>query len=453
MNEQVNTLAETGTPTNRAESLRALELFKVASRYIPGGVNSSRRNARSQLCVSKGFGAYIEDLEGRRFIDYHAAYGAILLGHSYPDVVERVSEAIRDSVLFGVGVTEREVKLAEKIVEHVPTVEEVLLCNSGSEATFHALRLARAVTKRDDVVKFQGAYNGFHDYVAMNVISEPSKLGSRDPLSAGIPQVVLDRTHVCRFNDLEDVEQTLRSHSVAAIIVEPVAHNSPGIIPKPSFLPGLRRLCDEYGSLLIFDEVITGFRHHIGGFQAICGVQPDLTTMGKAMANGFPLAALGGRRDLMERFNTNPSGDVQFGGTYNGGTVGVEAALATIATLESEPVHEHIFRLGDRMRDGLRAIAERAGIPTVVSGYGSLFILLFMDGPLESFDDAVRNDNDLFVRYRQELIARGIFEEPLSHGRSHISYSHTTEDIDRSLEAAEEALRAALDAQSRSRNR
>jgi len=423
---------------------RGPALLAEAARYIPGGVNSARRNARSQVIVRSAKGAYLEDVDGKRYIDYHAAYGAILLGHSYPAVNERVIEAMEDRVLFGVGVTEGEVELARKIVEHVPSVEKALLCNSGSEATFHALRVSRAYTGRERIVKFQGHYNGFHDSVLLNIGTPRELLGQLDPGSKGMVKSTLELTDVCRYNDLEDVENVLRREQTAALIVEPVAHNSPGIRPLDGFLEGLRELCDRYGTVLIFDEVITGFRHHVGGYQAICGVMPDLTTMGKAIANGFPIAVVGGKAEIMDRFNTHPDGDVQFGGTYNGNGMGVAAALATIAELEDGTVHEHLFRLGDRMRAGLTEIAERAGVPHVVSGYGSLFILLFMDGPLTSYDDALRNDDALFVRYRQELVRRGSFEEPLSYGRSHISYSHTEDDIDRSLEAAEEALGAAL---------
>ena len=299
-------------------------------------------------------------------------------------------------------------------------------------------------TGRETIVKFQGSYNGFHDYVLRNVLSAPDGVGRRDPHSAGMLEAAVDATLVCRYNDLADVEAALTGADVAAVILEPIGHNSPGILPEPGFLEGLRDLCDRAGTLLIFDEVITGFRHHIGGYQAICGVTPDLTTLGKAIANGFPIAAIGGRREHMQRFNTNPSGDVHFGGTYNGNAVGVEAALATIGELEDGRVHEHVFRLGERMRAGLRDIAAEAGVPAVVGGYGSLFVLCFMDGPLRSYEDVLRNDDALFGRYRRELVARGVFEMPESLGRSHIGASHTDDDIDRSLEAARDALRAAL---------
>ena len=422
------------------------QLLEDAAEVIPGGVNTCRRRSEPRLCFSRGRGAHLWDLEGRRYIDYHAAYGAIFLGHSHPAVNERVARAIRDTVLFGVGVTEAEVALARKIVQHVPSAEQVVVCNSGSEATYHAIRLARGVTGREKIVKFQGCYNGFHDYVLRNVLSPPELVGRRDPQSAGMLEAAVDATLVCRFNDLDDVEETVGRHpdQVAAIILEPIAHNSPGILPRPEFLTGLRALCDREGIVLIFDEVITGFRHGLGGAQGLLRVTPDLTTLGKAIANGFPLAAIGGRRELMERFTTNPAGDVHFGGTYNGNAAAVEAGLATIELLEDGRLHEHVFALGERMRSGLREIAERAGVPAVVGGFGSLFVLCFMEGPLETYDDVLRNDNDLFMRYRRELIARSVFEMPESLGRSHISAAHSGEDVDRSLQAAEEALRAAL---------
>jgi glutamate-1-semialdehyde 2,1-aminomutase len=426
-------------------------LLERAANVIPGGVNTCRRRSEPRLCFRRGAGAYLEDVDGRRYLDYHAAYGAIFLGHSHPAVTARVAHAIEETVLFGVGVTEAEVRLAEKIVEHVPSVEQTVVCNSGSEATYHAIRLARGVTGRQKLIKFQGCYDGFHDYVLRNVLSRPEGVGRRDPHSAGMLEAAIDATLVCRYNDLDDVTATLEGHGedVAAIIVEPVAHNSPGLLPRPGFLEGLRALCDATGALLIFDEVITGFRHALGGYQSLCGVHPDLTTMGKAIANGFPLAAIGGRREYMERLNTTADGDVHFGGTYNGNAAAVEAGLATIEQLEDGRVHEHVFALGERMRSGLAEIAARVGVPAVVGGFGSLFVLCFMDGPLETYEDVLRNDDALFGRYRRELIKRGVFEMPESLGRSHIGASHTTEDIDRSLEAAEESLRAAVDALAR----
>ncbi len=421
-------------------------LLAQASKFAPGGVHSGRRKISPPLCVRRAYGAYLEDLDGNRLIDYHAAYGPIILGHAYPSIVDAVKQSLEDGVIYGVGTTEREAALAEKIVEHVPSVEQVVLSNTGNEATLNAIRLARAVTGRQLLVKFQGSFNGSHDYALRNILSPPDRIGKRDPGSAGMLDAAVDSTLVCRFNDLDHVRATFcdRGEQIAAVILEPVLHNAPSIVPNHEFLLGLRAICDEYEAVLIFDEVITGFRHHVGGYQAICGVMPDLTTMGKALANGFPIAAIGGRRELMERFTTMPSGDVFYGGTYNGNQVAVAAALATIEELEDPAVYEHIFRLGDRMREGLREASAGVGIPTVVSGYGSIYVLSFLDrdGDYQSYEDTIANDREMQIRYRRELIARGVFEMPESSGRNHISYSHTEADIDRTLDVAEAALKA-----------
>ena len=415
-------------------------LAERAARWIPGGVNTAKRRVQPPFCVRSAAGGHIEDLDGRRLIDFHAAYGAVFLGHGYPAVVRRVAEALERSVLYGVGVSEGEVALAERIARHVPCAEQVLLCGSGSEATLHAIRLARAVTGRPKILKFQGAYHGFHDYLARNYLS-------RDRFSAGLLDAAFDNTLVAGFNDLEAVEALFEREAdqIAAVIVEPIAHNAASIPPRPGFLEGLRSVCSRQGALLIFDEVITGFRHHLGGYQAIARVTPDLTTMGKALGNGFPIAAIGGPRQLMERFNTSEHGDVWFAGTYNGNVPGVAAALASIEVLERENVHEHVFRLGERMRSGLREVAARASVPATVTGYGSVFVLCFMDDPVHTYEDVLRNDAALFVTYRRELARRGVFEMPENLGRSHLMYSHTDADVDRTLEAAEGALRAALD--------
>ena len=420
-------------------------LFEAATRVIPGGINSLRRRIDPPLCVKTAKGAYFTDLEGKTYIDYHLAYSPIILGHAYDPVDDAVCEAVRDGVLFGVGVTEREVELAERITSHLPAVDQVLLCNSGSEATQHAIRVARAFTQRTYIIKFQGTYHGFHDYVLRNVLSEANRVGQRDPGSAGMLDAAVDHTLIARFNDLDSVEALLKEHSgqVAAVLVEPIGHNSPSIMPQPGFLEGLRRLCDEYGSVLLFDEVITGFRHSLAGYQAFTDVRPDLTTFGKSIANGYPVAAIGGRTEIMEMFST-AGGPVQYGGTFNGNTVGVAASLATMDALEEPGVYDHLFALGERMRNGLHEIASAEGIPFHISGFGSIFIILFMEGPLVTYDDVLRNDADLFVRYRNNLVSRGAFEMPENIGRSHVTVSHTQADVDRTLDIAQDALRAAL---------
>jgi len=410
---------------------------------LPGGVNSAQRNVPPHLSITKAAGAALTDADGKRYIDYHGAFGPVLLGHNHPLVNRRVLEALDAYTLPGVGATELEIRAAQKIAQHVPSAQKVLLCTTGSEAVFHAIRVARAFTGRSKLIKFQGCYHGVHDYTLANLASRPENLGKLDPGSAGILPAALEHTLVCTFNNLEEVEKTLTEHRgrVAAVIIEPVAHNIGCVLPRPGFLPGLRELCTAHGAVLIFDEVITGFRHHLGGYQAICRVTPDLTTLGKAIANGFPLAAVCGRAEIMDHFSSRPGGDTFFGGTFNGNAVGCAAALATIEILEREPVHEHVFGLGERLRQGLREIHQRLGVRATVAGFGSVFLTYFQDEcPIESYADVLRNDANQFVEYRRRLIERGIFELPLNLKRNHVSYSHTDADVDQTLEICEDVL-------------
>ncbi len=418
------------------------DLAARAAAVIPGGVNSGQRQVPGleDLVVTATGGSTFTDAAGRVFTDYHAAFGPPLLGHNDPDVEAAVAAAGRSLDLMGVGVTRVEVELAERLVAHVPSLEKVLLTCTGSEATFHALRVSRAATGRRHVIKFQGCYHGWHDSVAMNVISPADRVGGKDPLSSGMLPEAVDSTIVCRFNDVEDVARALDQYDVAAIILEMIPHNIGAVLPQAGFLEKLRELSTKHGTVLIFDEVITGFRHGLGGYQAITGVTPDLTTLGKAMANGWPVSALGGKAELMDLFSTTPGQPAFFAGTFNGHPATSAAALATIEKLEREPVHEHVFRLGERARTGLQALYDRLGVPAVVAGFGSVFVSYFLEGPVLSYDDLLRNDVDLFVGYRRELMKDGIFELPLNLKRSHFSYAHTDEDVDRLLEATEGAV-------------
>jgi len=421
------------------------ELAERAARVIPGGVNSSNRRLPWPLAVVSAQGATFTDADGTTYLDYHAAFGPLILGHNHP----RVNAAVRDVMerldIIGAGVTELEVQLAETLCRHIPSAERVLLTNSGSEATFAALRLARAVTGRNTIVKFQGTYHGWHDAVLMNVISPPEKIGRKDPLSLGMLPETIEHTLVLPFNDIEALQTTVeqRGDEIAAFIVEIIPHNIGCVLPRPEFLRALRSLCDAHGIVLIFDEVITGFRHSLGGYQKICGVTPDLSTFAKAMANGYPIAALAGRAELMERYG--PGGGVFFAGTYNGHPVGVAAALATIAELEDGSVHAYCFRLAERAAEGLRAIARELGIPMTVAQFGSVFVPYFIDpasGPIERYEDLLRNDTARDVAFRTGMCERGIFMLPVALKRNHVSAAHSEADIDRTLEAAREVLRA-----------
>jgi glutamate-1-semialdehyde 2,1-aminomutase len=422
------------------------DLAARAAAVIPGGVNSGQRRVPGleELVIAATSGATFTDGDGNVYTDYHAAFGPPLLGHNDPDVDAAVAATARSVGLMGVGVSEVEVELAERICELVPSAERVLLTETGSEATFHALRVARAATGRRHVIKFQGCYHGWHDSVAMNVISLPENVGKKDPLSKGVLPEVIDATIVCRFNDADDVERALSEHDVAAIILEPIPHNIGAVLPKPGFLERLRELATEHGTVLVFDEVITGFRHALGGYQSIAGVTPDLTTLGKAMGNGWPVSALAGKAELMEMFSTTPGRPAFFAGTFNGHPPTAAAALATIEKLQREPVHEHVFALGERTRQGLRELYARLGVPVWVSGFGSVFVTYFLEGEPSSYDDLLANDAELFTGYRRELMKHGIFELPLNLKRSHFSYAHTDDDVDRLLEATEVAVTAVL---------
>ena len=410
-----------------------------AKRVIPGGVNSGQRlvPGLEDLVVVSTAGATFTDSRGRTFTDYHSAFGPPLLGHNDPDVDAAMSREQARNDLMGIGVTPVEIELAERIVEHVPSVERVLLTATGSEATFHAIRLARTATGRNSIIKFQGCYHGWHDSVAMNVISPADRVGRKDPLSGGILQPVLDATIIARFNDLTSVEEAFASApgDVAAIILEPIPHNIGAVLPTEGFLEGLRRLCTQNGTVLIFDEVITGFRHGLGGYQSVVGVMPDLTTMGKAMANGYPISAIGGRADLMDMFSTTPGHPAFFAGTFNGHPAMAAAALATIRKLEREPVYEHIFKLGEKARSGLQALYDRLGVPAVVEAVTRV---------LQSDAGLLRNDVNMFLGYRRELLNYAIFELPLNLKRNHVSYAHSEADIDALLEATEGVIAGML---------
>jgi glutamate-1-semialdehyde 2,1-aminomutase len=421
-----------------------VELHERALAVIPGAVQSVKRRVDPPLCIVRGNGAYVEDADGKRYIDYQAGLGPVILGHAHPVVNEAVTQVLAEGNQFGTGFSELEVRAAELIVDLVPSVDKVLFCSSGTEATFHAVRLARAATGRERIVKFEGNYNGWHDYLLTSVEPPAERLGKPVAGSAGTLRAAFEATLVCRYNDLERLEALVREHDVAAIVLEPIMHNQPTIEPEPGFLEGVRALCDEHGAVLVFDEVVTGFRHGIGGYQAVAGVTPDLTTMGKAMANGFPVAALGGRAELMDRFNTNwPDGVVHFGGTYNGNAIAMTATIATIETLRDGRLYEHVFELGDRMRRGLSELLAEQGVEGLVSGFGSIFAVTFGATRLRSYDDVVVADHALANAYRAGLVERGVLEPPGSV-RSHISASHTEKDVDDTLERAREALRAAL---------
>jgi glutamate-1-semialdehyde-2,1-aminomutase len=424
------------------ESPRGLAIAESAARVIPGGVNSSTRYIGAPYAFVDADGAYVTDADGRRYLDYHAAFGAILLGHNAPAVNDAIRAALGKIDLTGIGVTEGEVALAERIVEVIPSAESMIATMSGSEAVAQSIRLARAVTGRDLVVKFQGGFHGWSDSVARNVISAPDKAYGRDPLSSGILPQAVDATLIAEFNDLDSVMSLFEQYPdrIAAVIMEPIPHNVGSLVPTQEFVAGLRKLTEERGALYIFDEVITGFRHSLGGYQQIVGVTPDLTTFGKGMANGFPVGGVAGRRDLMEHFNGR-TGDVLLAGTFNGNPLGCAAALATIDYLAEHPdFYERTHALGQRMRDGLGDIVTELGIEATPAGFGGVFALYFTKPPLLGYRDLMRNNDSAYVAFHRRMTDRGYLMLPMSLKRNHISGAHTREEIERTLQAAHEVL-------------
>lgn len=444
--------------TERAAPTRSQAVFERNARVIAGGVVSLNRLVEPKIAFRRGEGARIWDVDGREYIDYHGAFGPHILGHNHPEVNGAVIEALQaGQSLFGSGTTEREGELAELLARCVPSMEQIQLTNTGSEATYHAVRIARAHTGREHLIVMQGGYNGWHNDVAVNVMTPLESLGPRVspgeyrlvPLSAGIPVGVLDRIHAVNFNDPDSVEYVMKRYPVAAVILEPVLQNIGVVPPRPGYLPALRQLCDRHGSLLIFDEVKTGFRAALGGYQSLCGVRPDLTVLGKAVANGYPLGVIGGRRDLMRCFyHEDPAKRVMIAGTYNAHPVSLAAGTATIKLLSAGggAVYAALAARTERMAAGLAEITQELGLPAVVSHVGSAFCLYFMDHvPVDWHDLAAHHDVALDGAYRRALIERGVYHFPLPTKQGSVSAAHTDADIDRTLELTREALRAARD--------
>jgi glutamate-1-semialdehyde 2,1-aminomutase len=434
---------------------RSAALFERNRRVIPGGVVSLNRLVQPEIAFVRGRGSRVWDVDGNEYIDYHAGFAPYLLGHNDPDVNAAVRRALDDELtLMGSGTNPWEGRLAELIVRHVPFVEAVQLTNTGSEATYHALRIARAHTGRDGVVIMQGGYNGWHNDVAHNVMTPLSLVGPRvspgeyplAPLSAGIPKHIFPDVHVVNFNDLASVEYVLARHPIAAVLTEPILQNIGIVKPLPGYLEGLRRLCDTHGAALVFDEVKTGFRHALGGYQSLCGVRPDLSVFGKAIANGYPLGAIGGRTELMEYFaHPDPARRVMIAGTYNAHPISTVAAIATVEKLaerEAE-VYARLEALGRTMEEGLRSLFDEAGWTATVARQGSAFCAYFMDhAPVDWHDIAAHHDSDRDLNYRRALIERGIYQFPQPNKQGSLSFAHTDEDVALTLERTRDALAA-----------
>ena len=423
------------------------------SAYIPGGISSINRIIDPPISFARGEGAYLWDVDGRRYIDYHAAFAPFFLGHNFAPVNQAVIDALQSGAsLFGAGPSELEGRLAELICTHVAAVDKVCLLNTGSEATALAIRLSRAITGRAHFIVVQGGYNGNHDELACNVFNSLAEIGPRvspgeyplRPLGAGTTIEAAHLVHAINFNDLESVRYVCRRYPIAAMITEPVLQNIGVVRPRDGYLAGLRSLADEFGFLLIFDEVKTGFRHALGGYSELCGVRPDLVTYGKAVANGFPLALVGGKREYMDRIvHPDPAKRPFVSGTYNGHPVAVSAAIRTLQYLSDHrsTVYRQVDALGRQMEQGLREVFAAHGVPASIVRQGSAFSYYLMPRAPDDFHDILEHhDFERDLALRRALIDLGVFFVPIATKQCSISAAHSAEDIRLTLEQFDRAV-------------
>jgi glutamate-1-semialdehyde 2,1-aminomutase len=420
---------------------RSQQLYRRAREVIPGGVNSPVRSySPYPLFIASAKGSKFKTVDSQEYLDCCMAYGALIDGHARAEVIDAVKEALEKGSIYGQP-TEKEVELAELIASMVPSMKMVRLVNSGTEATMHAIRLARAFSKKKKILKFEGGFHGSHDSVLVKAGSGATLLGS--PSSEGVPTEVAKNTLVSRFNDDKIAGKIIRDHSdeLAAVIVEPVLGNVGPVLPKPGFLETLRKLTEENEVLLIFDEVITGFRLSIGGAQEYYKIFPDLTILGKVLGGGLPLSAFGGRRDIMEKLA--PMGPVYQAGTYSGNPVSVSAALATLQSLKKRggQLYSRLEKMGDRMRRGIGDHLESARVAAQVNGIGSMFQSFFTDRQVTDYHSAKSADIRKYEKYFHSLLASRIFVPPSQFETCFLSTAHTEDELDSTLDAIGSAVK------------
>ena len=422
---------------------RSRDLLAAARRVIPGGVNSPVR-AFSAVggeppFIARGKGATLWDADGNHYIDYVLSWGPLILGHAHPAIVAALSEAAAQGTSYGAP-TALETELAELVIEMVPSVEMVRFVNSGTEATMTALRLARAFTGRHKVVKFEGCYHGHADMLLVQAGSGVATLGLPD--SPGVPPGATQDTLTAPFNDLDAVERLFErfSEEIAAVIVEPVAGNMGVVPPEPDFLPGLRRLTAAHGALLIFDEVMTGFRVALGGAQALYGVDPDLTTLGKVIGGGLPVGAYAGKREIME--TVAPAGPMYQAGTLSGNPLAMTAGLVTLKEIRKPGVLGGIVAQTKRLCQGIGRAAEEAGVPVYQTQVGTMFCTFFCKDKVTDYASAKHSDTAAFGRFHRAMLDAGIYMAPSQFEAGFVSLAHTEAVINRTVEAARQAFRA-----------
>ncbi|GGO88533.1 glutamate-1-semialdehyde 2,1-aminomutase [Marinobacterium nitratireducens] len=418
---------------------RSEALFQAAQQHIPGGVNSPVRAFKgvggTPLFFKHGEGAYLFDEDDKRYIDYVGSWGPMILGHNAPEVIDAIRAALDHGTGFGAP-TAIEIEMADKVCELMPSLEMVRMVNSGTEATMSAIRLARGYTGRDKIVKFEGCYHGHSDSLLVKAGSGALTLG--EPNSPGVPASLAEHTITLNFNDIDNVRQAFAEvgDQVACIIVEPVAGNMNCIPPQPGFLEGLRELCDEYGSVLIFDEVMTGFRVALGGAQAHYGIKPDLTTLGKVIGGGLPVGAFGGKREIMEYIA--PLGPVYQAGTLSGNPLAMAAGLTMLNAISTPGFHEQLSAKAELLTQGLEAVALSHRVPFTTSQVGGMFGLFFTDQPqVTSFGQATACDAERFGRFFHGMLEEGVYLAPSAFEAGFVSAAHSQQDIEATLAAAD----------------
>ena len=422
----------------------AAQLFDRAQKVIPGGVNSPVRAFGSvggiPRFISQASGAYIYDTENRKYIDYIGSWGPMLLGHAHPEVIAAVQVAAEHGLSFGAP-TELEVQMAELICDIVPSIESVRMCSSGTEATMSAIRLARGYTGRDDILKFEGCYHGHSDALLVKAGSGALTLGV--PSSPGIPADFAKHTLTLPFNDEAAVRALFaeRGDSLACIIVEPIAGNMNFVEPLPGYLETLRELCTKHGTVLIFDEVMTGFRVALGGAQERYGVLPDITTLGKVIGGGMPVGAFGGKQEIMQQIA--PAGPIYQAGTLSGNPIAMSAGIKTLQLLQAPGFHDELHAKTGRLLDGLKSAADAAGVPFCVSHAGGMFGFFFSeDEKVTSFDKVMACNNEHFKQFFHHMLDAGVYLAPSAFEAGFSSAAHSEEDIRQTISAASDAFKA-----------
>lgn len=427
----------------KIERRRSREIFERAEKILVGGVNSPVRAFRSvggePLIIERGSGQYLYDADGNELLDYICSWGAMLLGHAHPAVTQAIAEQAQRGTSYG-ATTELEVELAAAIAQAIPSIEKIRFVSSGTEATMSAVRLARGVTKRDFVLKFEGCYHGHADSFLSQAGSGLATLGIAE--CPGVPQALAELTLNAPYNDLGAVERLFSQHKdkIAAVIIEPIAANMGVVEPEAGFLAGLRDITKRNGTLLIVDEVITGFRMHYGAAQQLAGVRADLTTLGKIIGGGLPVAAYGGAAEIMD--HVAPLGTVYQAGTLAGNPLAMRAGLATLEQLKRPGIYENVNERARRLAAGLREGLAETGVAGQVNAAGSLSTLFFTAGPVRNYADAKRSDTKRYARFFREMLNRGIFLAPSQFEAAFVSAAHTSENITRTIAAARDSLKA-----------